>query len=136
MVDCIFCKIIAGEIPSAMLIETERVVSFLDVGPVNPGHALVVPTRHVESFLDLSQDELHTAAFMAQRVARAVAQATGSPGFNVLLNKDECAGQLVPHVHFHVIPRRPDDGYAMGWRQLPYAEGEAERMADAIRGCL
>ena len=79
MRDCVFCQIIAGQIPAARLIETDKVVSFLDVSPVNPGHALVVPKRHVGSFLDLHQDELHVTIFVARRVAAAVTGATGSP---------------------------------------------------------
>ncbi|MCK4284041.1 MAG: HIT domain-containing protein, partial [Candidatus Brocadiae bacterium] len=68
MGECIFCKIIAGEIPAARLIETDKVVSFLDINPVNPGHALIVPKRHVTSFLDLHQNELHVLMFIARRV--------------------------------------------------------------------
>ncbi len=133
MSDCIFCKIIAGEIPSAELIRTDKVVSFLDINPVNPGHALVVPTRHVASLLDLKQDELHQAVFVAKRVAGAIREATGSPAFNILQNDGEAAGQVVGHVHFHVVPRSPDDGFELGWRQLAYAEGELESMRHAIR---
>ncbi len=133
MSGCIFCKIIAGEIPSAELIRTDKVVSFLDINPVNPGHALVVPTRHVTSLLDLKQDELHQAVFVAKRVAGAVKEATGCPAFNVVQNDGEAAGQVVGHVHFHVVPRSPDDGFELGWRQLAYAEGELESMRHAIR---
>lgn len=79
MADCVFCKIINGQIPAATLVETDRVVSFLDVNPVNPGHALVVPRRHVESLLDMTQDELQAVASTARRVAAAVVEATGSP---------------------------------------------------------
>jgi len=130
--DCVFCKIIKGEIPAATLIETDKVISFLDINPVNLGHALVVPKRHVASFLDLQQDELHVAIFIAKRVAAAVTEATGSPAFNILQNTGECAGQLIDHVHLHVIPRRPDDGFELGWRQLEYEEGELEKLQKAI----
>ena len=136
MPDCIFCKIVAGEIPAAELIRTDKVISFLDISPVNPGHALVVPRRHVTSFLDLGQDELHQAVFVAKRVARAVKAATGSPAFNLLQNDGPAAGQVVPHVHIHVIPRSPDDGFGLGWRQLSYAEGELEALQQAIRAGL
>jgi histidine triad (HIT) family protein len=133
MTDCVFCKIIAGEIPAAMLIETDEVISFLDVAPVNPGHALVVPRRHAPSLLDLHQKELHIAVFVAQRVAGALREAAGCPAFHILQNDGEEAGQVVPHVHFHVIPRAAGDGFSLGWRRLPYAQGQMEEMQRRIR---
>ncbi len=136
MPDCIFCKIIEGEVPAAKLIETDKVVSFLDIHPVNPGHALVVPKRHVASFLDLQQDELHTTIFIAKRVAGAVTEATDSPAFNILQNTGEAAGQLIGHVHVHVIPRKPDDGFSLGWRQLEYEEGQMEALQARIEELL
>ncbi len=136
MGECIFCKIIAGEIPAARLIETDKVVSFLDINPVNPGHALIVPKRHVTSFLDLHQNELHVLMFIARRVAAAVAEATESPAFNILQNNGRAAGQIIDHVHIHVIPRRPDDGFSLGWRQLSYGEGELEPLRKAITARL
>lgn len=136
MAECIFCKIIAGEIPAAKLIETDKVISFLDINPVNPGHALVVPRRHVESFLDLQQDELHVCIFVAKRVAAAVTEATGSPAFNILQNTGDAAGQVIGHVHMHVIPRAPGDGFDLGWRQLEYEEGELEELQQKISRLL
>ncbi|MGD2174918.1 MAG: HIT family protein [Candidatus Brocadiaceae bacterium] len=136
MADCVFCRIVAGEIPAAKLIETDKVISFLDINPVNPGHALVVPKRHVASFLDLQQDELHTTIFIAKRVAGAVTEATQSPAFNILQNTGEAAGQKIDHVHLHVIPRKPDDGFSLGWRQLEYEEGELEALQESIEQML
>jgi len=136
MEDCVFCKIIAGEIPAAKIIETDKVVSFLDISPVNPGHALVVPRRHAASLLDLQQDELHVMIFVARRVAAAVTVATGSPAFNIIQNDGEPAGQVIPHVHLHVVPRKPDDGMHFGWRQLSYGEGELEALQKAIQARL
>jgi histidine triad (HIT) family protein len=136
MADCIFCKIIGGEIPALVLVETDQVISFLDINPVNPGHALVVPRRHAESLLALTQDELHAAALVVRRVAAAVVEATGSPAFNVLQNNGQAAGQIVRHVHYHVIPRRPDDGFALGWRQLRPPAGQLEGLQQAVRALL
>jgi histidine triad (HIT) family protein len=133
MTDCIFCKIIAGTIPAAKLIETDKVTSFLDISPVNPGHALVVPKRHVSSLLSLNQDELHVMIFVAKRVAAAVTEATDSPAFNILQNDGEAAGQIVRHAHLHVIPRNPDDGFSLGWRQLSYNEGELQALQRSVR---
>jgi len=136
MPDCIFCKIVAGQIPAAKLAETERVVSFMDIAPVNHGHALVIPKRHVESMLELTEEELHDCIVTAQRVAKAVTKATGSVGLNLLQNNHRCAGQVVPHAHFHVIPRSPEDGFRFGWRQGAYARGEMEALHKKIMGLM
>lgn len=133
MTGCIFCRIISGEIPAAKLFETESLVSFLDISPVNPGHALVVPKRHVSSVLDLEDDELCAAMMAAARVAAAVCGATGSTAFNILQNDGRAAGQVVDHVHLHVIPRKPDDGFTFGRRRLSYAEGELSALQQAVR---
>ncbi|MFP4026389.1 MAG: HIT family protein [Candidatus Brocadiia bacterium] len=134
--ECVFCQIIAGDIPAATLIETEKVLSFLDIAPVNPGHALVIPKRHVETLLDLTQDELHKLVFMVQRIARATTTATDADGFNVLQNNHECAGQEIPHLHFHVIPRFFDDDFKFGWRQQSYEEGEIESLQQDVKKLL
>jgi histidine triad (HIT) family protein len=131
--DCIFCRIVAGDVPCTEIIETTRVLSFLDISPINKGHALVVPKRHAQTLLELNQEELHGSIFMVQRVARSVVRATDADGFNVLQNNSEVAGQEVPHVHFHVIPRFEGDGFDFGWRQGSYEEGEMERLQDAVR---
>ena len=133
MEQCIFCKIASGEIPVALLLDTDEVVSFLDINPVNPGHALVVPKRHAGGLLDLTEREVAAAASVVQKVAAAVKAATGSPAFNVLQNDGRAAGQLIEHVHFHVIPRSPDDGFALGWRHGSYGEGELDEMVERIR---
>jgi len=136
MQDCVFCKIVGGQIPAAALVETDEVISFLDIAPVNPGHCLVVPKRHVQSLLDLNENELVSCILTAQKLARSVMKATGCPGLNLLQNNDRCAGQLVPHAHFHVIPRSPGDGFSFGWRQGRYAEGEMDRLRQKILQAL
>jgi len=130
---CVFCRIASHGIPAAMVLETEQAVSFLDINPVNPGHALVVPRRHASSLLELTDEELHTLITMARRVAAAACGATGSRAFNILQNDGEAAGQVVPHAHLHVIPRSPKDGFSFGWRQLPYGEGELAALQQAVR---
>jgi len=136
MGECIFCQIVAGQVPAARLIETDKVVSFLDIAPVNPGHCLVVPKRHVETLLEMTQQELHVCMFTVQRVARAATRAAGAVGFNVLQNNGRCAGQIVPHVHFHVIPRSPDDGFQFGWRQGSYTKDELREFERKVRELL
>jgi histidine triad (HIT) family protein len=133
MDECIFCQIVAGHVPCSKVMETELTFSFLDIAPVNPGHCLIVPKRHVETIVDFNEQELAEAAQLAQKLAAAVMAATGSPGCNLLQNNHSCAGQLVPHAHFHIIPRSPDDGFDLGWRQQEYGEGEMEEMLQQIR---
>jgi len=133
MEQCIFCRIVSGDIPAALLVQTERVISFLDIRPVNPGHALVVPRAHVPSLLELEAEDARAAAGVIQRVAAAVCAAVGTTAFSVLQNNGAVAGQVIGHVHWHVIPRKPDDGFALGWRQLTYGEGELAALQDAIR---
>lgn len=124
--DCVFCKIVDGRIPAGRIREDALALSFMDIAPVNRGHVLVIPKRHVIALTDLTRDELVSCITLVQDVAKAVLAATGWPGFNVLQNNHACAGQVVAHCHFHVIPRSPDDGMKFGWRQLKYGEGELE----------
>ncbi len=134
--DCIFCDIASGDQEAAEVYRTEQVVAFLDINPVNPGHTLVIPTRHAESLLELSEEELRFCMSAAQDVGQAAMKATDSPGLNVLQNNHRCAGQLVAHAHFHVIPRSPDDGFSLGWRQGEYERGEMEAVQEKIRQAL
>ena len=132
MTDCIFCKIAAGELPCAKLIETDLSLGFMDIGPLNPGHSLVIPKRHSEFIVDCTAAELEDCIRIAQRLIRAVMAATGSAGCNLLQNNHACSGQRVPHVHFHVVPRSPDDGFRFGWRTGEYAEGQMDELRQRI----
>lgn len=136
MAECIFCKIVAGGLPSEKVAEGDDWVAILDIQPVSPGHTLVVARKHVESLPDATEDLLARLMAAVRRLAPAVMRATNSPGFNLHQNNDRCAGQLIPHLHFHIIPRRPDDGIRFGWRQKPYPEGEIAKVGDAVRKAL
>jgi len=131
--DCLFCKILRGEIPSATIYETHSVLAFLDIAPIRPGHALVIPKVHAASLWELPAgigDDLLAAL---QAVGRAVREATGATGINVVMNNGASAGQLVPHAHIHVIPRVEGDGLKP-WPGTPYADMAAmTRMAETIR---
>jgi len=131
--ECIFCKIVAGEIPSARIYEDGEVVAFLDINPLAEGHVLVVPRRHVERLVDLSADEAGALLRPVPAIAKALLAATGAEGFNVLQNNGRCAGQVVEHLHLHIIPRRPGDGLGYRWPARA-AEPEAlERLRGEIR---
>ena len=134
--ECIFCRIVAGEIPSAKVFETEEVIAFLDIAPVRPGHALVLPKGHYPTLWHLP-DELGAHLLAALKaVGRAVMEATGAEGLNVGMNNHPAAGQLVPHAHVHLIPRQEGDGLSL-WDQSPYEDTSAmQRLADSIRTIL
>lgn len=134
--DCIFCKIIAGQIPSAKVYDCGGVYAFLDIAPVNKGHALVVTKKHYATLFDLPEDlgrELLTAL---QVVGKAVMSATGAAGLNLGMNNFEAAGQLVHHAHFHLIPRHAGDGLTL-WTQHAYESVEdMQKLAQAIRSAI
>ena len=135
MEDCLFCKIIAGNIPANKIYENDRVVAFLDILPVNPGHILVLPKEHFENLLDLPE-ELAVAMILAtKKIARAVVEALGLEAFNININNGREAGQTVAHSHFHIIPRFAGDGREL-WVGSEYVAGDAEIMADKIRAKL
>ena len=110
MTDCIFCKILNKEISSTKLYEDENVYAFLDIRPINKGHALVVPKRHSETFLDMASEDIASLFKTTQKVATAVMEAMNADGFNIGMNNFPAAGQEVPHSHVHIIPRFSDDG--------------------------
>ena len=136
MKDCIFCKIVRGEIPSARVLETDDVLAFLDINPVSKGHTLVIPKAHYASFPEIPADLLGHLGEALQKIGTAVKSQLHCAGFNVLLNNDRAAGQLIDHSHFHLIPRNKADG-VMDWPEVhPYPEGELEsvraKLASAV----
>ncbi len=106
--NCIFCKIVAGDIPCHKLYEDDRVLAFLDVGPLSVGHVLVIPKHHAMQLDELPSEDAAAIGAVLPRLAGAVSAATGTDAYNVLQNNGEAAGQVVMHVHFHLIPK-PDD---------------------------
>lgn len=133
--DCVFCKIISGHIPSFKVYEDDAVMAFLDIKPVNPGHTLVVPKKHSSGFHDADPETLSRLILATQKVANAIAAAMGTSGFNLEENNGSIAGQVIPHLHFHVVPRRPDDGLKH-WPGSPYGEGEIAAIQEKIRSAL
>ena len=108
MADCIFCKIIAGEIPSSKVYEDEKVLAFLDISQVTPGHTLVVPKEHFRNVLDMDADSTSQLFARVPDIARKVMKATGAAGMNIINNNEEIAGQTVFHTHVHLVPRYSD----------------------------
>ncbi|KKR49299.1 MAG: Histidine triad (HIT) protein [Candidatus Magasanikbacteria bacterium GW2011_GWC2_40_17] len=130
--DCIFCKIISGEIPSFKIYENNQVLAFLDINPVNPGHTLIIPKDHYYNFSDTPEEILCELIRAAKKVAPAVLKGAGAKSFNLTINNGAEAGQVVPHTHFHIVPRFNGDGYRL-WPGKAYAAGEMEELGQRIK---
>lgn len=135
---CLFCRLIAGEIPATRVCEDEATLAFMDLGQVNPGHVLVATKRHAATLLDLAPDEAAAAMRTAQRVARAVKEAFDPPGIILLQANGREGEQTVFHFHVHVVPRHANDGIGFTWpRKNPpreTLEAYAARLRAAITG--
>ncbi|MEJ5300093.1 MAG: HIT family protein [Thermodesulforhabdaceae bacterium] len=131
MESCIFCQIVKGTIPSAKLYEDDFVLSFLDINPINPGHALVIPKKHYPTILDVDDEDLKKTAAVTKLVARALKEALSCDGINILQNNFEAAGQLIHHFHIHVIPRFEGDGLKV-WAGKPYKEGAMKEVQEKV----
>jgi len=133
MDECVFCKIAKGEIPSTKLFEDEKVLSFLDIAPAAKGHALVITKQHYKSLLDVPLEELKEMIFAVQKIGAAVVKATEAEGFNVLQSNGKEAGQIIPHVHFHIIPRKKGDNLDLSWEQGQLDKSELEALAELVK---
>jgi len=130
---CIFCKIVAGDIPVTKVYEDEDILSFLDIGPLSDGHTLIIPKEHYERLHDCPPEILGKIGSRLGRLAGAIAEAMGADGYNLLCNNGRAAGQLVNHLHFHIVPRSTGDGVFDRWPTRKYKEGKIEQIADKIR---
>jgi histidine triad (HIT) family protein len=117
--NCVFCKILAGQIPCFKLLEDANTIAFMDINPVNPGHALAVAKGHWPTIDLIPPEVLGDVAKTAQRVARAVMKELKPNGVNLLQANGEGAGQSVPHLHVHILPRAQDDGVLLNWQPRP-----------------
>jgi len=110
--NCIFCKIIAGEIPAYKLYEDENFISILDINPVNLGHSLIIAKKHFVNLFDAPADLLPFTGKIIKKISEAVMAGTKADGLNVIMNNNRAAGQLVDHAHIHLVPRFEGDGFA------------------------
>ena len=134
--NCVFCKIVAVQIPAAVVFEDEDVLAFLDVGPLAEGHLLVIPRDHHSRLTDLSPVTCSKLGATLPTLGRALLAVTRAAGFNILLNQGSEAGQVVPHVHFHLIPRTAGDQLGYRWNAGTYPQGRAAQLAAAIQAAL
>lgn len=136
MNDCLFCKIAQGEIPATKLYEDDTTFAFLDIHPVNPGHALVIPKTHYENIFSAPDEVMQKIMTTAKKVAHGIREGLGIEHMNITMNNGVHAGQSVFHAHVHIIPRHAGDGHTAWHGKKPYAEGEAAQVAEKIRSAL
>lgn len=117
--DCVFCKILAGELPSLIVDEDERTIAFMDIAPATRGHALVIPRAHAADLMQIGPEDLQATILAAQRLARRVKAQLGADGVNLLNACGASAWQTVFHLHIHVIPRYRDDPLRLPWIPSP-----------------
>ncbi|PKL72030.1 HIT family protein [Candidatus Kuenenbacteria bacterium HGW-Kuenenbacteria-1] len=129
---CVFCKIIKKEIPYYGIYEDESVLAFLDIAPVNYGHTIVVPKKHYANFEEISDEELCKVIKVVKKIGKAIIKGLKIRGYNIFVNNNPVAGQVISHMHFHVVPRTEEDGLQL-WAQGKYEEGEAEKVMKKIQ---
>jgi histidine triad (HIT) family protein len=131
--NCIFCKIVAGEIPSAIVDQDDATIAFMDINPATHGHALVIPREHYTDLRDIPADELSAVATAAQRLAVRASERLGADGVNLLNSCGAAAWQTVFHFHVHVIPRYLGDPLRLPWTPSPGDPDEIAAAAAALR---
>jgi histidine triad (HIT) family protein len=130
---CLFCGIVAGEVPAQIVDSDEHTVAFMDINPATPGHALVVPRVHSAELFEIPEVDLERTTVAARRLAGRIRAALEPSGFNILNACGEAAWQTIFHFHLHVIPRYEDDPLKLPWVPGPGAAEEIEAIADRIR---
>jgi histidine triad (HIT) family protein len=129
--ECIFCKIIAGEIPAVKVLDEELVIAFMDINPSNQGHMLVVPKRHAENIFEIYENDLEATIRAVKRCAKAVKEAVNAEGITILQLNGKASDQIVPHLHIHVIPRWANDGLPVSTWEMK--QGDMEEIQDIAR---
>ncbi len=134
--DCLFCRLIRGEIPATRVCEDELTLAFMDIGQVNPGHVLVAVKRHAANLLEVTPEEAAAAMRTAQRVALAVRAAFDPPGLSLYQMNGSEGEQTVFHFHLHVLPRHADDGVGLLWPRKDPPREQLEACAARLRAAL
>ena len=134
--NCIFCKIVKGEIPSVKLYEDAETLAFMDINPVHDGHCLVIPKAHSATVFEIDPEDFATAARATAKLARAVKAAIPCDGVNLMQANGEGAGQSVGHLHLHILPRKSGDGLLLNWDPKPGERDRIAAIAERIREFL
>jgi histidine triad (HIT) family protein len=130
---CLFCRIVAGEVPATVVDEDDRTVAFMDINPATRGHALVVPRAHTRDLLEIADDDLAACGAAARRLAARAKNALGADGINLINSCGAAAWQTIFHFHIHVIPRYDDDPLRLPWTPTAGDEGEIAAAGAALR---
>lgn len=136
MEECIFCKIVKGEIPSYKVYEDGKTLAFLDVNPINVGHTLVIPKNHVSKIPMAEEDDLLALTKTLKKVVTGVEKSMRVDNLNVFVNQGRDAGQLIPHLHYHVVPRHKGDGVKFDIPQRKLSEEEFKDVVEKIRSAI
>lgn len=131
--NCIFCKIAKGDIPSAKIFESRNVLAFLDISPAAKGHALVIPKKHFETLSEIPKKDLQELVLAVQTVANQIVILVGADGFNIIQSNKKAAGQVIPHLHFHIIPRSEGDSLNFDWRHIEQDKEELAAFGKALK---
>ena len=132
--DCLFCGIVAGDVPAQIVDSDEDTVAFMDISPATRGHALVIPRRHSRDLIEISDEDLAATAKAARRLARRMDATLEPDGFNILNSCRPAAWQTVFHFHMHVVPRYDDDPLDLPWVPTSGDEDQIKAVAEEIRG--
>lgn len=135
MKDCLFCKIVAGEIPSIKIYEDDDILAFSDIRLVNPGHILLVPKKHSRNIFDTENEVLKKISLGLKKLSIAVKNGMGTDGINIHMNNEPAAGQVIFHTHIHIIPRFEGDNLKM-WQGKEYREKDKQNFAEKIKSQL
>jgi histidine triad (HIT) family protein len=131
--DCIFCKILAGDLPATIIDEDERTIAFMDINPATRGHALVIPREHATDLLSISLEDLDACMRASQRLAHRMKEGLGADGINLVNSCGERAWQTVFHFHVHVVPRYDGDPLQLPWVPAPGDSDEIGAAAEELR---
>lgn len=131
--DCIFCKIAAGEIPSATLYEDDDFRVILDLGPASKGHALILPKEHYRNLYDIDEEVVAKAMILAKKMVNKLTKVLDCDGYNIVQNNEEYAGQSVFHFHMHLIPRYKGDQVGLGWKMGELSEEDKKEILDKMK---
>jgi len=134
--ECVFCKIGAGELPCTKVFEDDESIAFLDIAPLSDGHVLLIPKEHYERLEQMPVEAVARLAAHLPKLARAVMQVTQAEGYNVLQNNGRVSGQVVPHVHFHIIPRVGGDALGYRWPAGRLDKDRARQLQEQITAAL
>lgn len=134
--NCLFCRIVAGQIPCHRIYEDAEVLAFLDIGPLARGHTLVIPKAHFATLDQMTPQAVSVCAAVLPKLSRAVCRATGATAWNILQNNGSAAQQSVGHVHFHIIPRSSGDTIGYRWNAGKLDTADAQSLVEKITGSL